>query len=389
MTNILLTGGRAPATLELCRAFHHAQHHVFTAESVNGHLSQFSNSVSKNFLVPPPRQQTHDFIHSLNSIVQAFDINLIIPTCEEVFYIAAFRESITCPVFIDSFEKLAMLHNKWAFINKAREFHLPVPETLLLSNQDDLHTAFSTWQDLVIKPAYSRFAKKTLILPSLQDALHEISFEDNVLMVAQEYLSGKEISTYSICHNGHVTAHTTYESNFTAGRTGTVLLSHVSHPSIETWVKTFVEGIQFTGQIAFDFIENSNSGIYAIECNPHANGIPAALLSSHPQFTSAILEPTSECIKPEPGFSAMMAAGMLLYGLPASLRDGLVSRWFHDFVNSRDFLFRFNDPMPAFLQFQSLYYYFQLAKKKGISILEATMFDIEWNGSSEFLFKEQ
>lgn len=388
MANILLTGGRAPATLELCRAFHHARHHVFTAESINGHLCQFSNSVSKNFLVPPPRQQTDQFIHSLNSIIIEFDVDLLIPTCEETFYVAAFRKEIACRVFVDDFEKLALLHNKWEFVRKAREFGLSVPETILLGDQNDLRTAFSTWQGLVIKPAYSRFAKKTLVLPNLQNALEEIFFEHDVLMLAQEHITGKEISTYSICHNGYVTAHTTYESNFTAGRTGTVLLTHISHQNIETWVKTFVERIQFTGQIAFDFIEQPNGAVVAIECNPHANGIPASLLSSHPQFISAILEPASECIKPETGFSAMMAAGMIFYALPSSLRNGHVAHWFQEFINSRDFLFRLNDPMPALLQFQSLYYYFKLARQKGISVLEATMFDIEWNGSFEFLSKE-
>jgi len=387
--NILLTGGRAPATLELCRAFHHAQHHVFTAESVQGHLSQFSNSVRQNFLVPPPRQQTQVFIHSLQEIIQEVGADLLIPTCEEIFYVAAFRESLACRVFVDDFEKLAMLHNKWEFVKKARSFQLSVPETVLLNGPDDLRRAFSNWQALVIKPAYSRFAKKTLVLPSLQEALDQVSFEQNAPMLAQKYIAGKAISTYSICHNGHMAAHTAYESKFTAGRTGTVLLTHVEHEGIGAWVKTFVERIQFTGQIAFDFIEDPRGAFFVIECNPHANGIPAALFSSHPDFVSAILDPITECIHPAPGFSTMMAGGMLLYGLPASLRNGQLTQWFHEFITSRDFIFRLNDPMPALLQFRSLFYYFKLARQKKISILEATMFDIEWNGSKEFLPKKR
>ena len=52
MSNILLTGGRAPATLELARAFHRAGHTVFMAESLRGHLSQPSNAITKQFCCP-------------------------------------------------------------------------------------------------------------------------------------------------------------------------------------------------------------------------------------------------------------------------------------------------------------------------------------------------
>jgi hypothetical protein len=47
MANILLTGGRAPVTLDLARAFHRAGHSVFMAESLRGHLSQPSNAYSR------------------------------------------------------------------------------------------------------------------------------------------------------------------------------------------------------------------------------------------------------------------------------------------------------------------------------------------------------
>ena len=92
MANILFTGGRAPATLELARAFHRASHMVFMAESLRGHLSEPSNALAENFLVPPPRQQTSAFLDTLESIVCENKIDLLIPTCEEVFYVAMGRD---------------------------------------------------------------------------------------------------------------------------------------------------------------------------------------------------------------------------------------------------------------------------------------------------------
>jgi hypothetical protein len=66
--NILLTGGRAPATLEIARAFHRAGHIVFMAESLPGHLSAPSNAVARDFLVPPPRQQMRAFLGDSNPL---------------------------------------------------------------------------------------------------------------------------------------------------------------------------------------------------------------------------------------------------------------------------------------------------------------------------------
>ena len=100
MSNILLTGGRAPATLELARAFHRAGHTVFMAESLRGHLSEPSNAIEQNFLVPPPRQQMPGFINALRDIIARNKIDLLVPTCEELFYIAMGRDQLPCKVFV-------------------------------------------------------------------------------------------------------------------------------------------------------------------------------------------------------------------------------------------------------------------------------------------------
>jgi hypothetical protein len=60
---MLITGGRVPATLELARTFHKAGHTVFMAESLHGHLSQPSNAIEPNFIVPAPRQEKEAFLN--------------------------------------------------------------------------------------------------------------------------------------------------------------------------------------------------------------------------------------------------------------------------------------------------------------------------------------
>ena len=375
MPNILLTGGRAPATLELARAFHRAGHTVFMAESLRGHLSEPSNAIAKNFLVPPPRQQTKNFLAALEKIVCENKIDLVIPTCEEVFYVAMGRNRF--PAFVEPLEKLRQLHNKWDFIHLARGLGLPVPETMLIETEASLMSVFERWPRLVLKPVYSRFASNTLICPTPEQARSAVTFDSR--WVAQEFIEGTQICTYSVCHNGRVAAHTAYRSDFTAGQGATILFRHVNHAATFDWVAKFVSAISFTGQIAFDFIETTDRKIFAIECNPRAiSGIH--LLARDPRFPETFLNADSPCVIPSDDFSVQLWTGMLVYGLPASLKKRQLKRWWNAFTSSRDVIFRRDDLLPALLQFRSIFYYLQLARREKISALQASTFDIEWNG---------
>ena len=56
MKRVLLTGGRAPATLDLARHLHHAGCEVFVAESVRYPICRGSNSIKELIMVPSPLQ---------------------------------------------------------------------------------------------------------------------------------------------------------------------------------------------------------------------------------------------------------------------------------------------------------------------------------------------
>jgi predicted ATP-grasp superfamily ATP-dependent carboligase len=378
MSKILLTGGRAPATLDLARAFHRAGHIVFMAESLRGHLSEPSNAVARNFTVPAPRQQQGRFIESLREIIIQNRIDLLIPTCEEAFHVAMGRDRLPCRVFIEPIQQLNIVHNKWRFILKAVENDLSVPETILISNQDDLFHAYAQWRGVVLKPVYSRFAARTLIRPPLKKALATLRFDSP--WIAQEHVDGQQICTYSICHNGHVAAHTAYPSKFTAGQGATVAFQHIHHPAIFDWVKKFVKVMQFTGQIAFDFIQTPDEQILALECNPRATS-GVHLLANQPGFVDSFLNDPVDCVVPAGRASYMLSTAMLVYGLPASIVNGRFIEWLRTFLTSNDVILDGRDVRPFLLQFKSILHYLKLARQEKISPLEASTFDIEWNGA--------
>lgn len=172
---ILLTGGRAPCTLELARAFRAAGHRVLVAESVRHHLCRVSRAVERSFYVPAPNDDAALFLDKIEQIIIEEKVDVLIPTCEEVFYIAKGRDRIArhCMVWVSSIEQLGELHNKWEFILLAERLGLSVPATRLITSEKEW-LAYGKQEpleaSLVLKPVYSRFASQVLFIDKDEQA---------------------------------------------------------------------------------------------------------------------------------------------------------------------------------------------------------------------------
>jgi len=81
-------------TLELARLFRRAGHRVLMAESLAWHLSRPSVAVAANYRVPPPRQDPAGFTRALAEIVRRERVDLVLPTCEEIFAVAGGRAEL-------------------------------------------------------------------------------------------------------------------------------------------------------------------------------------------------------------------------------------------------------------------------------------------------------
>lgn len=376
MSNILLTGGRLPSTLSLARTFHQAGHSVFMAESVHSHVSQVSKAIQDSFILPPPRLQAEAYVQSLRKIIQDLKIDLLIPMFGEIFHIAAALEELPCKVLSEPFKKLAMFHNKWHFVVIAVEHDLYVPETMLINNQNDLLHAFAQWRNLILKPLHSHSPSKNLTQPTLKQAL---AFMDpGTQWIAQEHVAGQLFGTYSLAHNGRITAHTTYPFLYTA-RDGTpIAIRHVDHPGIFNWVSSFLETNQFTGQIGFEFLETADGHVRALTCHPHST-IGMHLLTSEPDFVQSFFDPHMETVRPADQTSCMLAPEMLLNGLPDSILKMRFGRWLSAFWGSDDIVLDYRDPLPFLLQIRSIFNFTRVAIQNRISLGEAFMFDLEMN----------
>ncbi|WP_163568491.1 glycosyltransferase [Fodinicola feengrottensis] len=136
---MLITGGRAPVALDLARKFaRRGARVVVVAESVSAQLCGRSRAVARTHRVPPPRQRPAAFVAALADIVRREEIDLIVPTCEEIFAVSRGLDALPCEVLAAPLQVLRRLHSKWEFIEAARALGLPVPATWLITSPRDL-----------------------------------------------------------------------------------------------------------------------------------------------------------------------------------------------------------------------------------------------------------
>lgn len=395
--SVLLTGGRAPATLELARMLAEAGHRVSVAESQPYHLCRLSRRVAERFTLPKPSDDPEAYVAALEDIVREHRIDILIPTCEEIFYVSAGLERLSkhCTVVADSFDQLLRLHNKWTFIEAAARSGFAVPRTSLIASPEQWADAVKRYpvrDGLVMKPVYSRAAANVLIrLPGETVAPGQQAREWDEAgrsatperpWVAQQYVEGRAICTYSVAYRGTLLAHAAYAAQYTMGKGACIYFEPLSHPAAMQWVERFVRAQGFTGQIAFDLIETPAGALLPLECNPRATsgihlfrgtrGLDRVLLAPETHEGPPLVPRTSE--------GSMVGLAMLAFGLRGgAFRNGW-GKWFKSFVRGKDVVFRWSDPLPFWEQVNVLRTLRSVGKRRRLSLLEAATYDIEWNG---------
>ncbi|MEB3197567.1 MAG: ATP-grasp domain-containing protein [Candidatus Sericytochromatia bacterium] len=384
MATILLTGARAPATLELARHFATAGHRVLSADSVAVNPCRRSRSVAKNFVLPAPVKDFEGFTTAIADICQRESVAWVIPTCEEIFWVSRAKSRLerASQVLAPHLPVLTMLHSKWAFIEQLRELQIRVPSTWLLRSPDDLEAlrgAVNRPNRLVFKPVYSRFASRVLFWQDGQ-AWPDLNLEAQIPWVAQAWVTGQGVCTYGVAHAGKLLAHAAYPVRFTAGVGACISFEALPDERVLHWVEQVVAALCLTGQFAFDLIIDADGQIFPLECNPRATS-GVHLFDHDGALASALMGEAKALVTPPEGAAAMLGLAMGVYGLPAALKHGQMADWGALVLRARDAVWRRDDPWPMVDLALTFREFGSMAQQRKITIAQAMTCDIEWNGS--------
>ncbi|MCH2022058.1 MAG: ATP-grasp domain-containing protein [Saprospiraceae bacterium] len=376
--NILLTGGRAPATLHLARLLKQQGHIVCIADTFAKNLTSVSKYIDKSFITSAPRQSPKDFVAEMVNIITDNEIDVLIPTCEETFHISLHKSNFEkhCMVFTSDILLMQELHDKWKFNQLLKKLSLPFPKSFFTKTQGELSSAIKEVNQFVAKPVYSRFADKVII--NDKNELGNVNINEKEPWVIQEYIEGSHFCSFSIANKGHLSAHAVYPVGYRVQNGAAIYFEAIEVPEIEDIVTTIAKDKKYTGFLSFDFIKKETDGkFYTIECNPRVtSGIH--LFDSKDAFMP-FKKSLSICY-PKENNRMMLTVAMVLYNL-AETRSW-TSFWdlIQCMLKAEDVVFSWRDLKPFFAQFMSIFYFYKLAKENNISILEATTHHIEWNG---------
>jgi hypothetical protein len=382
MSRILITGGRAPVALELARQFAAGGDVVFAADSAPYFLARSSSAVTRAYDVPPARHDPRAFAQAIAHIVAREHISRIVPTCEEVFYLAS---SSACfpsatELFCPPLDVLRSLHDKWSFARLARGHGVQVPDTWRVESTADLAHLPLPPQALVFKPVFSRFAVHTLVTPS-PAAVARLRPTPAAPWLAQRFVAGRELCTYAIARDGRLTAHAAYAPTWRAGHSSSFYFSPVDCPALEHFTASLVSQLHVTGQIGFDFIQSPDGSLSVLECNPRATS-GVHLFGVADRLGSAFTPDAAGIRHPALRQPRMLASAMVVLGLGPALRSRRLGQWLADFRQARDVIWSARDPRPAVYLFVGLADYLNHARRHRISPVAASTRDLEWDGQA-------
>ena len=383
MKSILITGARAPVALHFARLLTNAGHRVILADSQLFPMARGTKFKHKYFRLPKPVACLETFGRAVEAIVQAENCDVVLPTCEEIFYLAAWRDlhNGKIPLLAPEFSKLALVHNKADFARSTIGHAAASAETILIENKNDIADFAQDPEIYVFKPVWSRFASHILICPSRKE-VSTLAPSIAAPWIAQKYLPGEELCSWAWVQHGEVKAFSAYRPLQRAGRGAAIAFEPVKAAEIESFVASYCKQLNWHGQIAFDFRRDADRHLHVLECNPRATS-GAHFFGPHSNLAAALLEGATA--KPDIDSPMGLPLAMLFYGLPQALKSGgpkSLSNWRREFAKLQDISTWPGDRPLWSMQLLSLLEIASSALLKNVALTTAATSDIAWNGAA-------
>ena len=385
MRRALITGARAPVALHLARLFADAGYEVIAADTLRAPLAAASRHVARYHRLAAPAENPAGFAAALGDVIAAERPGLVIPTCEEIFYLAwafetsGFSGSGQAPpprLIAPSFAALARAHDKAVFAQDAKAFGLAPPETRRLTTPADLDRLKPDAHRLVFKPVWSRFAAKTLIAPD-RGQLDRVLPSPRVPWVAQELVAGEELCAYAVAERGRITALQIYRPLYRAGLGAGIYFEPVAEPQIALDVAAYTQATQWSGQISFDFRRDAAGRPRVLECNPRATS-GVHFFGPGTRLAAAL----ADGVRAEPSVDgAMMVGGAMLgYALGPAIVAGRIGSWARDFRRAQDVMAWPGDRLSPWIAPRAMLELAGIARGQGTTLIEASTAGIAWDG---------
>lgn len=376
--NILITGACAPISADLAKVLALGGHKVLLADSGRWPIGRFSPYSSGYVRLPAPARDFSAYSNSILELLSAESIDCILPTSEEVFWLAQ-DPGIASKLFAPPMTMLERLHNKATFAELARDLGAGPSYIKVLRSPRDVEEIDDEEfeKGLVAKPIYSRFGLNVLKKPSRQD-LKSLDYSRD--WVVQSFVEGDEVCLYTIAREGALQLIQAYRPAYRAGEGAGIYFEPVQDPRLIDFATKVIGTHQLHGQISFD-VMLSASGVIALECNPRGTS-GVHLAAQHPlQLEQALfgaVQPHGQLADgPRP---RCLAIPFLLYnGLALVTSQKARIAWLHAKDATRE------AGIPLIGGAISTLELSMRALRSGVGMEAASTLEFEWNGPNRAL----
>ncbi|MEL6966658.1 MAG: hypothetical protein AAGM04_04680 [Pseudomonadota bacterium] len=376
MKTALVTLGRLPKGLDICRALAASGWRVIVAEPSKRHLCGLSRSVAKSVQLPPPNADGEAYLAALADVVEQEAVSLVVPVSEEIMHASLVKWRLPDGVrfFGEHHEKLLALHDKFHFNRLAQSFGLAVPETALLGTDEAARLAATG--HVILKPALTCSGQGLRHL-SKGDALPAPSGQP---VLVQRALPGGHSSTFSIAHEGRVIGTVVYRPTVVSDTVAVAFERLTGATAQEDWAARMIAETGHSGFLSLDFIEDEAGVPCAIECNPRATS--GVHFVSQDSLAAALLTPDQAIdltFKPHRVMHQFWPLLTEIQGAMFRPGRGYVHKM-KTLFGTKEVNFAWRDPMPVVAQPFAAWEIMRRAMAHGESFGEVATEDIAWFG---------
>lgn len=321
MKRILVTGAGGSAAANFVKSLRMVPEPFYiVGTDIKPHHLELSE-VDRRYLVPPARSP--DYIDKLNSLIERERIDLVHPQPPaEVTVLSECRHQVNACLFMPAQETVRLCQDKMSLIEKLSSAGVPVPESYLIQDEDNLRrslkTLLSRYEKAWLRAIRGAGSRAALPIKKIGHGLawidywaetHGIGYGDFML---SEFLPGQEFAFQSLWLNGDLVtsqARTRLEyifGNLTAS-------GQSSSPSLARTVHR--DDVNRFATWAVRVADPDATGIFCLDMKENAQGVPCVTeINAGRFFTTTNFFSEAGCNMPY--YYIKMAYGESLPDLP-------------------------------------------------------------------------
>jgi predicted ATP-grasp superfamily ATP-dependent carboligase len=368
---VLVTLGRLPKALDICRSFAAAGWRVVVAEPHARHLCGVSGSVTRSVHLPAPADGKRAYLQALAAAVLTHGADLVVPVSEEAMHVAFLPQLLPrLPVFAMPPQAMLALHHKGRFAEIAHAAGVAVPETHPLGST--AAAAMAEVGRVVVKPVHSAAGRGVRVLA---EGAPLPAPDPDAPAIVQRFLPGAEFSSCTVARGGRVVGTVVYRGVQFAGSVACAF-ERVAHPEAEAWIARLVAALGWTGFISFDLREDVEGRIHGIECNPRTT---SGLHFFRTEDIAPAILGASDALAHRPATRLQQFWSCLTETqLSAFRRDRAFAGHLKRLFTTRDVTWSARDPMPLLTMPFTAWPIMRDAARKRVPFGEVATLDVGW-----------